>query len=644
MNSQDEKRSDLEAKAHINSNGSTATVGNPELEKWGDEQLAKLVEFDDSPDFSVETFSDEGLSEGFTQSNDSNTVSQSELFDEPIEGRTPPRFSSRPFPKAAVVGLILLVVFGGGGLFLQGVMSSAKRKASTIANSPSPQSTPSISPSPDTEVGNLKTQLALRNQENQIKDLERSKTPKTLNTKTTKTEPTKTPNSTPSRTVASPKQQTPPTYPARPVQERYRPPLSRTVESTRPVQERYRPPLPRAAEPTRPTTPTSTSAPTPLSKQQTIDPMQQWMVLSQLGSFGMISGRESGKKAKGIAPTTVSNSTQASTGAKVVTMPRAVPVVSSTGNLPFNSTAQKAICASQQRFAIAPAQVTQNTQDTSVSANSGSLGHSEDMGTRGRKDVENFSTEFFRITASPPLGVIKAASTNLSQPLDTPPVVAQIDPNEEASILNGMAVRSLQVGTQAKGQLVTPLVWAKTDSTGGEKFVVQLSEPMANLPQGTTIVFQVAAVSESGLVQLKATSLVVNGQEYALPPGAISVRGQGGQPLIADKWGDKGPAIASRDVTAFLFGSLSKVGEVLNKPDVQQSINSSSGGFSYSTTTNNRRPNLLGAVLEGGFGPLTDKILQRNEQAIQEIMSRPNVWYIRAGENVQVFVNQSFEL
>jgi hypothetical protein len=649
MNEKEWEWNESESERHVysNGNGNTVTVDDPKLEEWGDEQFARLVEFDDSPDIPLETFSDDASSEEFTQSNDSNTVSQSELFDEPIEERTSPRFSSRPFPKAAAVGLALLVVFGGGGLFLQGVMSGAKRKAPMIASSPSPQSTPSASPSPETEVGNLKTQLALGNQENQIKDLERSKRPKTPNTKATKTEPTKTPNSTPSRTAASPTQQTPPTYQARPVQERYTPPLPRAVESTRPVQERYTPPSPRAVESTRPTTPTSpptsTSAPTPPSnptspsKQQTVDPMQQWMALSQLGSFGTnsVGGRESSMRGNGTAPTIVSNPTQAQTGAQVVTMPRAVPVVSSTGGVPFNPTAQG---------------------DDTGEDDTETLGHGDtredDTETRRHGDAENFSTESPRI--------IEAASTNLPQPLNAPirigeptseipteqmpPVVAQINPAEEASILRGVPVRSLQVGTQAKAQLVTPLLWAKTDSAGGEKFVVQLSEPMANLPQGTTIVFQVAAVSESGLVQLNATSLVVDGQEYVLPPGAISVRGQGGQPLIADKWGDKGPAIASGDVTAFLFGSLSKVGGVLNQPDVQQSINSSSGGFSSSTTTSNRRPNLLGAVLEGGFSPLTDQILQRNDRAIQEIMSRPNVWYIRAGENVQVFVNQSFEL
>jgi hypothetical protein len=163
------------------------------------------------------------------------------------------------------------------------------------------------------------------------------------------------------------------------------------------------------------------------------------------------------------------------------------------------------------------------------------------------------------------------------------------------------------------------------------------------LPAGTQIVAQVVGVNESGLAELEATQVVVDGKEYMLPPGAISIRGLDGQPLIASKWGDKGKAIASADMTAFLFGSLSKVGQVLNQPDVEQSINSTEFGLSQSTTSRSRRPNILGAVLEGGFGPLTEQILQRNERSLTETLSRPNVWYVRAGTSVQVFVNQSFE-
>lgn len=401
MNEQEEKLKESAFNSHINSKSNTVTIDHPELEEWGDEKLARLVKFDDSPDIPQETFSDNTLPEKSTQSNDDNTVSQSELFDEPIEERKSPRFSSRPIPKAAAVGSVLLVVFGGGGLFLQSVVSDGKRKVPTIANSPSPQSTPSISSSPDTEVGNLKTQLALGNQENQIKDLERSKTPKTPNTKATKTEPTKTANSTASKTVTSATQKTPPTYPVRPERERYTPSSPRPLASPRPERERYTPSWSRTVEPPRPTTPTSTSAPTSPSKQQTVDPMQQWMALSQLGSFGTNSVGESESSMRGNGTAIVSNPTQPQTGAKVATMPRAVPVVSSMGGVPFNSIAQ---------MARSPAQVAQNTQDTSVSENSGSLRHiqqlrdereaSKDTGTQRHGDTreEDAETRRYRDT------------------------------------------------------------------------------------------------------------------------------------------------------------------------------------------------------------------------------------------------------
>lgn len=66
-------------------------------------------------------------------------------------------------------------------------------------------------------------------------------------------------------------------------------------------------------------------------------------------------------------------------------------------------------------------------------------------------------------------------------------------------------------------------------------------------------------------------------------------------------------------------------------------------GFSSSTTSSSGDRNILGAVLDGGFTPLTQQILKRNERGLEEMMSRPNVWYVRAGATVQVFVNQSFE-
>jgi Bacterial conjugation TrbI-like protein len=232
---------------------------------------------------------------------------------------------------------------------------------------------------------------------------------------------------------------------------------------------------------------------------------------------------------------------------------------------------------------------------------------------------------------------------------------------EEAAVINGKPIQQLQVGASASGKLVTPLIWAKRQSnntsnksqttTSVEKFVIQLIEPLTKengliaLPKGSQIVAQVTDIQKSGLVQLEATQVLIDGKEYLIPPRAISIRGNSGQPLIASKWSDKGGEIASRDAETFVVGSLAKVGKVLNQPKSQQiSTSSGLGGTNTFSSISGSSKNILGAVLEGGFEPLTQQILQRNQQALLEIQQREEVWYIRAGTDIQVFVNQSFQL
>ena len=90
--------------------------------------------------------------------------------------------------------------------------------------------------------------------------------------------------------------------------------------------------------------------------------------------------------------------------------------------------------------------------------------------------------------------------------------------------------------------------------------------------------------------------------------------------------------IASGDVETFAVGSLAKVGKVLNQPKEQQ-ISTSSGfdGTNSFSSTRRSRENILGAVLEGGFEPLTQQILKRNQQALQELRKQEDVWYVKAG-------------
>ncbi|BAY84741.1 hypothetical protein NIES267_42370 [Calothrix parasitica NIES-267] len=231
---------------------------------------------------------------------------------------------------------------------------------------------------------------------------------------------------------------------------------------------------------------------------------------------------------------------------------------------------------------------------------------------------------------------------------------------EEAAIIGYENNYQLQVGESVEGKLLTPLIWSKHQNNNPDKqsknksksenFVIELEQPLNTrdgfvvLPKGSQVVAQINNVNQGGLVELQATQVLINGQEYILPPGAIAIRGDEGKPLIASRLNSKKGEIARRDAQTFAVGSLAKVGKVLNQPKEQQiSTSSGFGGTNSFSSVRRNRENIFGAVLEGGFEPLTQQILKRNQEALQKIRQREDVWYVKAGTNVQVFVNQSFQ-
>ncbi|BAZ37603.1 hypothetical protein NIES4101_35260 [Calothrix sp. NIES-4101] len=231
--------------------------------------------------------------------------------------------------------------------------------------------------------------------------------------------------------------------------------------------------------------------------------------------------------------------------------------------------------------------------------------------------------------------------------------------DEEALIIKNQSTPQLTIGTLASGKLITPIVWANNRSNNTkqsinqqqtDQFIIQVSQPLKTedntivLPKNSQLIVQVKDIQKSGFIELEATRVLIDGNEYALPKGAIAIRGKSGQPLIASSWGNKGGEIAARDAETFTVGSLAKVGKVLNQPKEEQiSTNSGFGSTSSFSSIRRNRSNILGAVLEGGFEPLTQQILQRNQQTLQEIQRREDVWYVKAGTEVQVFVNQTFQ-
>ena len=211
--------------------------------------------------------------------------------------------------------------------------------------------------------------------------------------------------------------------------------------------------------------------------------------------------------------------------------------------------------------------------------------------------------------------------------------------------------KKLRIGSTATATLINPIAWlpdGKDAAFGNSpKFIVRLDEPLKGMdsdvviPTGAEVVVAVRSLDpKTGLADLTALQVIINNQEYAPPAGSITVRGESGRPLIADKLQDKGRDIAAGDMSLILFGALSKVGEIINQPNSATSV--ANGNTTVSSISNS--PNILGAALQGGFSILAQQQQQRNQQWISEITSRPDVRFIPSGRRLQIFINQSITL
>jgi Bacterial conjugation TrbI-like protein len=254
-------------------------------------------------------------------------------------------------------------------------------------------------------------------------------------------------------------------------------------------------------------------------------------------------------------------------------------------------------------------------------------------------------------SAPPPVTVVMSAPKSQSPQSD----MGGLPSLSSYQLQSSNPRRKLRIGTQVKATLLNPIAWSgdgKDIAFSGNgaptpKFIARLEQPLKDMdgneviPQGAEIVIAVRSLEpRSGMAELTALQMIIDNQEYAPPIGAITLRGAKGNPLIADKFQDKGKDIAAADRSMFFFGALSKVGELLNRTDSNVVI--TAGGSSSSSSSG--KPNVLGGVLQGGFGALAQQQQQRNQQWLQEIIQRPDIRYIPAGKELSLYINQTVTL
>jgi Bacterial conjugation TrbI-like protein len=189
------------------------------------------------------------------------------------------------------------------------------------------------------------------------------------------------------------------------------------------------------------------------------------------------------------------------------------------------------------------------------------------------------------------------------------------------------------------------------DDEQPQRFGVQLAEPLlaadgsVAFPAGTQLIAKMNAIAESGMVQLAIVAVIAptaqGNKLINVPAGAILIAGKDGKPLMAKNYKPNRHRIARMDAQIALMGALGQVGTLLNRP---QNESTTTSPYLSSTSITNGRSDILGGLLQGGFNTLLGQAQQRQQQEIQTLLQRPHIWFVPAGQAVQVFVNSSFQV
>jgi hypothetical protein len=511
-------------------------------------------------------------------------VSQDAFADVDVSSERP--IWKLPMPKLGFIAAALVPIFGIAGFFLVGNRDKQQQAAvpdSSENTNKAPEGDVTVTDlqKAEQEVATLKSKMALDDQAYVKQSSQSAKTP-TASTPEPKNE----------RTVAAPAKPERVAVRTSPPTLNYSPPPP--IQSSSPVVRRVEP----------------VAQADSVSRIEPVDPFEHWRQLAQLGSYGSISVASAAEPleteliAKGSEPSAIG----------------AVPTAY------FSPTS--VIAPTYQ-----PAVFQEDSQDEQPSSDSNPDGPIKPAIIEKGEQTDSESSAK---TEEPPV-LAEAESRILGEQFST-----------EQSLGASGQVRSLIAGGHSSGELVTPVI---LDNEGVEdRFLVVLSEPLMDstasvaIPEGSVLVVQVDRTSEDGLVQLSATQAIWEEQgfqrELVLPSRTVLIRGNGGDPLMAESYGDSGGDIAAMDMGQFAIGAIRRIGELYTRSDSRVQT----GDGTTVITESNPAPNILAGALEGGSEAILDSISERNQRAIEKLEQRPQIPYIPANTQVQAFINQSMQM
>ena len=459
------------------------------------------------------------------------------------------------------------------------------------------------------EIARLKTSNALGNQSSVLDSQPERRTeirPATEPTPTRVSAPAEVRQPQPAAAPAA----TPPVQRSRPVA------VSRAPIAPRQPTSRFVQPSPPPAQNVR-SQPTQT--------RQSSDPFAEWQKLAALGSYGQLSG----------APVTESSQTPGTTVNQSPVGNEPIPILVSNSSRVGSQNGNPTLLASNASSRPLP-KAMEDHKPTEV-----------------RQEIkpaqlESLSTdEAPNIVEEPPIPLIEG-------PIEETEAIALADNSYQtgADFIMGSSNPLLEPrretvilpGISARGEVIAPVAWAgDIQSTSG---AVELTEDLISndsviMPAGTQLVVGLSEMSESGMMILEVTSIILPGTGYEhmqIPASAISIQGSNGSVLMAKDISGVDSELRRLDFGQAFLGALGQVGSILNRPTSSSNSVGLTGSIS---STEYDSPNILGAVLEGSANTVINERSARNQQRANELQQRPSVWVLTEGTGIEIFVNQA---
>jgi hypothetical protein len=94
------------------------------------------------------------------------------------------------------------------------------------------------------------------------------------------------------------------------------------------------------------------------------------------------------------------------------------------------------------------------------------------------------------------------------------------------------------------------------------------------------------------------------------------------------------------DPLVAVLSSLAQVGETINEPESQTVTT----GIGFSQTSTQSDPEIWAAALEGAFGITSERLSDRSDQMVEELLSRPNIIVLSPDTEVSVVVNSMVQI